>query len=195
MKLLANKIIRILIWSDILIISGFGLISPIFAVFITDQIQGGSLEVAGLASTVYLLSKSIFQLPLARLMDKIRGKRDEFSMMLLGSLIISLTPLFYFWVRNPLQLFLVQGFYGIGGALVYPAWLALFTSHVDRDKLAFEWSIYGTGADVGGAIAAGVGGFLAGKFGFKPLFLIVSLVSFTGSLLLLTISRYLKRIK
>lgn len=195
MKLFANKIIRILILSDILIISGFGLISPIFAVFITEQIQGGRLEVAGLASTVYLLTKSIFQLPLARLMDKIRGKRDEFSMMLLGSLIISLAPLFYFWIRNPLQLFLVQGFYGIGGALAYPAWLALFTSHVDKDNLAFDWGIYGTGVEVGGAIAAGVGGFLAGKFGFKPLFLIVSLVSFTGSLLLLTISRYLKRIK
>jgi len=54
-----NPVIQALIFSDLLILSGFGLISPILAVFITNQIRGGSLEVAGLATTIYLVSKSL----------------------------------------------------------------------------------------------------------------------------------------
>lgn len=195
MKVFGNKIIQILIWSDVLIISGFGLISPIFAVFITQQIQGGNLEIVGLASTIYLLFRSVWQLFPARLIDKIRGERDDFLLMLTGTLIVSVVPLLYLFINRPLQLFLIQGLYGIGGALSYPAWLALFTRHVDKKKTAFTWGVYNVATDIGGAVTAGVGGFLANRLGFRPLFLVISAISFTGSFLLLIIGRDLKRQK
>ena len=47
MKIGINKVIRFLITSDFLLQSGWGLIGPIFAIFLTRQIEGGSLEMVG----------------------------------------------------------------------------------------------------------------------------------------------------
>lgn len=187
-----NRVIRALTISDILMLSGLGLVGPIFAVFVTDQIQGGDLAAAGLASTIYLLIKSGLQVPLAQIIDRIRGERDDFWMMVVGSLIISLTPLLYILIKTVPQLFLVQAIYGIGGALSYPPWLVIFTKHVDRENTGWAWSVYYTSIDLSGALAAGLGGLLAEKLGFKPLFLLVSLISFLGSFWLFKISKDLK---
>lgn len=187
-KIGVNKIVRVLTVSDILILSGVGLIAPIFAVFVTDQIQGGDLGAVGLASMIYLLAKSGLQVPLAQIVDRIRGERDDFWMMVAGSLIISLAPLLYIFIKTVPQLFLVQAIYGLGGALSYPPWLAIFTRHLDKEKTGWEWSVYYTAIDLSGALAAATGGFLAERLGFKPLFLLVSLISFLGSLWLFKVS-------
>src|SRR4030042_4678138 len=80
-----SKVIKILTMSDILMMGGFGLLSPIFAVFITDTIQGGNVEVVGIATTIYLLTKSLCQLFAAEIIDKIKGERDDFWSMFIGS--------------------------------------------------------------------------------------------------------------
>ncbi len=48
-----NNLIKVLTFSDVLILSGWGLINPLFAVFITQQIQGGNLELVGLSTAMY----------------------------------------------------------------------------------------------------------------------------------------------
>ena len=61
-----DKRLWLLILSDVLILSSFGLIGPIFAIFIMSDLEGGSIETAGLATTVFLVVKSVVQLPLSR---------------------------------------------------------------------------------------------------------------------------------
>jgi len=75
-----NSVIRILTISHVLIISGFGLVAPIFAVFINNTIKGGTLEVIGIASAIYLLAKSLGQIPSATIIDKIKGKKMIFRL-------------------------------------------------------------------------------------------------------------------
>lgn len=48
-----NKVIRVLILSDVIILTGLGFVSPIFAIFIADNIQGGDVRVAGFAASIY----------------------------------------------------------------------------------------------------------------------------------------------
>lgn len=182
-----NPVIKALIFSDILILSGFGLISPIFAVFITNQIKGGSVEVAGLAATIYLVSKSLGQIPVAEYIDKIKGERDDFQLMLWGSVCFSLVPFLYLFLTTPGQLYLVQLLYGLATALTFPSWMAIFTRHIDSEKEGLEWGTYFTLTDLGGALAATVGGVLAQNFGFKPVFALVGIISLLGSLSLLAI--------
>ena len=57
-----NRIIKLLIISDIFVITGFGLIGPILAIFIKD-LQGSSLFAVGFSSTLFLIVKSLVQLP------------------------------------------------------------------------------------------------------------------------------------
>jgi MFS family permease len=186
-----SPVIKFLTYSDILMMSGWGLISPILSVFITDQIPGGTVEVAGLASTIYFLVKSFLQIPVARYIDKRKGENDDFNTMILGSLIITLSAFLYIFVKTPAQLYLVQALYGVGGALSYPSWLALFTRHVDKNEEGLEWSLYYTTTDLGAALAAGLGGFIAASFGYSYVFLSVGISSLLGTAFLYGIRGYL----
>lgn len=185
-----NLVIKTLIFSDLLVFSGFGLISPLFAVFITEQIQGGSLEVVGLASTIYLVSKSLGQIPVAEYIDRIKGERDDYRLLIIGSIGYSLIPFLYLLVKTPAQLYLIQLAYGLMVALTFPSWMAIFSRHLDPHKEGLEWGIYYTITDLAGALAAATGGILAQSFGFKPLFVIVGLLSIAGSLFLFTLKSH-----
>jgi len=88
-----NPVIRFLTISDVLIIGGFGLVAPIFAIFITKSIEGGTVEVAGIAAAIYLLAKSLGQIPVAVIIDKIKGEKDDFWAVLIGSIIFSIIPI------------------------------------------------------------------------------------------------------
>lgn len=180
-KLPINNVIRFLTISDILMLSGWGFVNPIFAVFITDQIQGGNVEAAGLAITIFLLSKSIAQVPIAWIIDRKKGEIDDFWIMIAGSLMIALSAFLYIPAKKVSDIYLIQVFSGIGTALSVPSWLATFTRHVDQHKEGFEWSIYHTMTDLGGALAAGLGGVIANYLGFRPLFFLVGLLSFLGT--------------
>lgn len=186
-----NPVIKFLSIADILLISSFGLISPIFAVFIVG-IPGGSIEVVGISSAIYLFTKSIFQIPIAHLIDRIKGEKDDFWVMFFGYLGISIIPLLYISINSPIQLYAIQFFYGLFAAMSYPSWMAIFTRHIDKNKEGMEWGVYSTLLDFGSAMSASVGGFLAYSFGFIPLFIIISLVSFIGSIFLIGAQNYME---
>jgi len=45
-----NRVVKILIYSDLILVTAFALYGPIFAIFISQQIVGGGVRVAGLAA-------------------------------------------------------------------------------------------------------------------------------------------------
>jgi len=184
-----NSVIRFLTLSDILIVGGFGLVLPIFAVYITESINGGTVEVIGIAMTIYLLTKSLGQIPVASIIDKIKGENDDFLVMFIGSIFYALIPLAYIFIKTPLELYVVQFFYGLAAAFVYPSWMAIFTRHIDKEHEGIEWGAYQTMVDLGSAVTASLGGLIAYRFGFNMLFIIVSISIFLGSMFLLGIRK------
>lgn len=188
-----NQVIQFMTYSDILMMSGWGLINPILAIFISEQVNGGSVILAGVASTTYLLIKSILQIPVARMIDIKRGEWDDYWVMIVGSLFITLSAFMFIFVREPWQVIAAQVVGGIGGAFSFPSWQAIFTRHIDKREEGLEWSIYFTAVDLGGALSAALGGFIASYFGYKSLFLVVGLMSLAGTLFLAGITRKLKK--
>jgi len=180
-----NRIIRTLIASDIIILSSFALINPIFAVFVTGQVSGGNLAAVGFATTIFLLIKSVLQIPIAGAVDKTLGETDDFVAVFLGSLMVSAVPFAYIFITSVGQLYLVEVFHGLGAALVYPAWNAIFTRHVDSDKVGVEWGTYSTLVGLGSATSAALGGMMAQSLGFPIVFSVVGILSILGSGLLL----------
>ncbi len=179
-----NPVVRFLTISDIIGLSSFGLVAPVFAVFITTSITGGSLAVIGIAETMYLLPRALFQIPVAYFVDKGKGERDDFWVMLSGSLIYALVPLLYLLVNTPVQLYLVQFILGLGAAMTVPTFMAIFTRHIDRKHEGMEWGVYQTLTGIGTALTAVIGGLISDKYGFAPLFISMSILFFIGSLFL-----------
>lgn len=188
-----NKVIWLLILSDILILSAFGLISPIFGIFLKDNIAGGSIAAAGLASTIFFLVKSIAQLPLSRIIDT---KKEKLGYLIGGTFLIAATPFIYAFSPNVNFIYFSQVIYGLGAAMSYPAWFTLFTNYVDKKHQGWEWSVWGTGVGFGTAGTAYLGAIMAESFGFDAVFYMVGIFSLIGMSLLFFLSKkYLQDVK
>ncbi len=174
-----------MILSDFTLFSAFGLIAPIFAIFSSTTLAGGTIFKAALGSTVFLLVKSALQIPIAKAIDKNHGEIDDYWTAVIGTYIIALVPFLYFVINSISQLYIVQVIYGIGGALAFPGWIAMYTRHLDRGHEGFEWSLYNTTISVATAITAAVGGYLVQGYGFRSIFLLVGSLGLVGATILL----------
>lgn len=182
-----NKVIRILITSDFLLQSGWGLIGPIFAIFLTRQIQGGTLEMVGFIAATYWVAKSVVQPFIAHFLDVTKGEKDDFKFLIGGMYLANLIPLGYIFSTQPWQIFLLEFIRGLAMACVVPTWSAIFTRHIDKGWEAFSWSIESTGIGFAAGIAAAFGGILASILGFKVVFVLVSFFGIISTSVLLLI--------
>lgn len=66
-----------MIFSDLALLFGWGLVTPILAIFIVQNIKGGDAQVAGIAVGIYWLVKSVLQVPLANWLDEVDGEIDD----------------------------------------------------------------------------------------------------------------------
>jgi MFS family permease len=175
-----NKILKLLIISDIFVFSGFGLISPILAIFIKENLIGGTIFAAGLASTIFLITHSVLQILFAYVFNP----KDRLWMLITGTAVISIVPFGYIFSTNIWHIYIIQFIYGVGASFAYPSWSSLFTSNLEKGERGFQWSIYSSSVGIGAAITAVAGALLAEKIGFEIVFILTGLLSIIGLFLL-----------
>ena len=189
MAKIISKIIKVLITSDFFLNLGWGLLSPIFALFILERITlanpAKAAEVAGFAALAYWISKSLIEIPIGRFLDKHPGEKDDFWFMTIGLFVVSIVPIGYLFSTSPWHIYVFQIIHAVGMAMALPSWLAIFTRHIDKGKEAFEWSMETTSIGAGAGIAGGLGCIVASLFGFKILFIFVSGLTILAAFLLL----------
>lgn len=185
-----NRTIKLLIISDIFVLTGFGLVDPILSIFIKDSLIGGSLVAAGMASTLFFVVKSILQVPLARYADK-HEQRHFF--LILGTVLLAVIPFIYAFSTHIYQVYLAQIIHGIGSSFAYPTWMGLFSSNLDKRRESSEWALYETCVGIGTALAAYFGAKLASLIGFKNLFFIVGFFLILGMIILFGLSNEEKK--
>lgn len=181
-----NIIIKILILSDFLIFAAYQLFTPIFAIFISEKISA-DLEVIGIATGIFLFSKALFEMPVGIMIDKSKSENDDLLAAIVGTVLVGIVYFSYNFISSISQLYVLQGFLGLGGAIAYPGWYTIFTRHIDKGKEGFEWSLYDVLLGIGMAASAALGGFIADKYSFQVLFILVAMVTFSGALLLFLI--------
>jgi len=179
-----NKIVKVLTLSDFILTSAFGFVAPIFALFITDKIQGGTIETVGFAAAFYWVAAAIVRLPIARHVDRTKTEKDDFYFMIFGSILISVVPFLYIISTKIWHIYVIEAIYGLGYSLRLPGWFGMFTRHIDKDREGYEWSFDSLIAGVGSGITAAAGGVLATKLGFNALFIFVGVLSIGGSAVL-----------
>jgi len=187
MNLGVNKVIKILISTDILLQGGWGLIGPIFAIFLTKQLHGGSLEMVGFVAATYWITKSVVQPFIAHTLDVRDGERDDFKLLVVGMFLANLVPIGYFFSTQIWHIFLLECFRGLAMACVIPSWSGIFTRHIEKGWEAFSWSLESTGIGFAAGMSGAFGGILATAVGFKTVFILASIFGLTSSSLLFLI--------
>ena len=171
-----KRIVKLLILSDVFIFSGFGLIAPILAIFIKENLIGGSIQAVGIATMIFILSKSILQPTFAYVAKPKHVK----SMLIGGTALFLVVPLIYIFATHVRYVYLASFIHGLSAAIAYPPWFRLFTRNITKGREGFEWSVYGAIEGAGSGATAYIGAFLAEKFGFYVVFLIVAFMLLCG---------------
>ena len=184
-----NQVIQTLIASDFLLQAGWGLSGPIFAIFLTKQIQGGDLKMVGFIAAAYWIVKSVVQPFIATYLDKNHGEKDDFQFLVAGMFVANLVPLGYVFSTQPWHIFTLEIIRALAMACVIPTWSAIFTRHIDKGREAFSWSMESTGIGFAAGIAGASGGIIASILGFKAIFVLVSTFGILSSLALLLIRK------
>lgn len=184
-----NKIVKYLILADIAFWTGWGLVSPVFAIFIVEKIQGGTALVVGTATAVYWFFRSLLVLPSGRLLDKYAGEKDDYLFLVAGNFISTLVLFGYIFAIYPWHIYILQAFYGIGIAMGLSGWRAIFTRNIDKGKEASEWALDDTSLSLGTAAAGIITGVLVTKMGYTITFGIAGSLGILSVLLLLCLRK------
>ncbi len=180
-----NKLVQFFILSDLFFLAGWGLVEPIFAVFVVENIPGASLITVGWGVAIYLGVKSLLQTPLAFFLDKADGETDDFYAIVLGLMLFGAASFSYLAVQDVRGFYLVQVLRGVAMACYAAAWPAVFARHLDRNKQAFEWSLNSTINGVSAALAGLGGSAVASYLGYQILFVIVGFLALLSAAIML----------
>lgn len=176
-----NRTLKFLMFSDVFYGTGFGLVAPIVAIFIKDDLAGGTIFAAGIATTIFILVKSIVQLPFSRFVDR---HDNKLKWLKIGYLMILFNPLIYIFADHINYIYAAEAIHGIGSGLAFPAWLGLWSTHLDRGHESFEWSLYSTIVGLGSAATAAAGAAIAEFIGFNLTFVLVEFMAIAGFMVL-----------
>ena len=183
MKPIVNKVIKILVLSDFYLIMGDGLVAPIFAIFLTNQIQGADIKVAGYAAAIYWIVKSLVVIPFGKYLDKNHGEKDDLWFVIIGNVLAAFAVFGYIFSYLPWHIYVLQAIYAIGMGMNVPGYTAMFTKHIDKGKEAFDWSVRSCLIGLGSGVSGALGGIIASRFGFNVLFIGISIFIFLSAFL------------
>ncbi len=172
-----NRTMKLLMLSDIFVLTGFGLIQPILAIFINEGVTGGTILTAGLASTIFLVIKSLVQLPFGRYID---SHTSKMRWLMIGTMLMAGVPVLYLSADSIYHIYLAEAIYGLGSGLAYPTWLGLWSTNLDKGKESFQWSIYSTSTGLGTAATGTLGAAVASVLGFSATFIFAGLMCLLG---------------
>jgi MFS family permease len=174
-----NRIVEAFIVSETFFWSAWNFITPIFAIFVVNDIKGGSVQIAAFAFSTYLITRVVLEIIAGRYLT---GKSDlnKLWITIIGLLLLSVAYVGFSFSKDLFSLFLFYIITGIAIGIATPAKSSLFSSHLDKDKEPTEWSIYDAITLMGIALATALGGFIASFYGFQPLFLLAALINILG---------------
>jgi MFS family permease len=182
-----NRVIKYFVISDLLFWGGWGLINPIFALFIVDRIPGGTVFAVGLASALYWIVKSVFQIPVALFLDRRDKDHLDLHILIIGLMLAGFVSMSFPLIPSTAGLYALMVLQGIAYGLYTPSWSAIFSRHLDKSHYAFDWSLDSTTIGLSSGIAALIGGTIASFFGFEMVFILTGFFSFMSALLLLAV--------
>jgi MFS family permease len=190
-----NRVIRYLIAYDFVLNFAFGLLAPIFAVFILQNVEGATLKVIGASASCYWLARILSSTPLSRFMDRTDGERDEFYFVIVGTILISTIPILLIFAKVPWHLYVIQFLHGLSNSMAVPGWRILFTDHIDKGQTGYEWSIEDIAIGIAVGSSAYIGSLLADAFGFETVLVLLAGIGYVSAALLIPLAPEFKRLR
>jgi len=177
-----NRLVRNFILVDLFLIGGWGLIEPILSLYIVGNVRGATLATVGTAAAVYWITKALLQFPIAGYLDRTAGEDDDLRALIIGLLVASFSAMGFVFVHQIWQLYIIQIFHAAAFALYSASWPAIFSRHLDKGRVSFDWTLDSMVVSVSAGVSGFLGGVIASAFGFPAVFILTSLLSLAAAI-------------
>jgi MFS family permease len=156
---------------------GFYAFSPLYALYARNL--GVSPRDIGLLWGAYSLASALLILLLGRFQNK--RPKEKFIKAGLCMFVVSDLTILGIHTLDGLIVFLALG--AIGSGLFFPAQKTLFAKTQNRGRESEEWAWLDSGNMFAAAIGSGIGGIILGLYGFRALFVAMTLFQLTAALI------------
>lgn len=168
-KQLLNKSLRVMLFTNALILVAGAMMGPIYAIFV-EKI-GGDLLDAGLSGGLFALVAGLTVLISGKYTDKL--KENEL-IVVLGYLIMAFGFFLYLFCDSIMFLMMIQVVIGIGEAIYAPAFDSVYAKHTQKKYSGRQWGAWEAMFYFVTAFGSTVGGLIAFYLGFSILFVIMT---------------------
>jgi MFS family permease len=182
-----GRLVKYFVISDFFLLSGWGLIDPIFSVFIVQKVVGGSLMAVGIAAAIYWILRSVLQIPIAKYLDRTPGEQDDFMALVGGLLLVGISAIAMCWVTQLWELYLIHALHAVAFAFYYASWPTIFSRHLDKDSISLDWALDGAASGIGAGVTGFLGGVIAGTLGYDVVFVAAGILAFVAAFVLLAV--------
>ena len=186
-NLKVGRVVKYFIICDLIFWGGWGIVQPIFAVFVLENIAGATVVTVGVLAAIFWTVKSVLQIPLARYLDKTPGEKDDFYALISGLFLASISAFLFVLAKDVWQLYLIEILHSAALALYVVSWTPIFSRHLDGDKVSFDWALDSSAVGIAAGLTGFFGGVIAKFFGFEAVFVLVALFSAASAMVLLLV--------
>jgi len=179
-----NAVVKRFIVADLMLWAGWGLIAPVFAIFVLGQVSGATVVTLGIVAALYWILKSIVQIPVALAIDRTASEKDDYLVLVISLILGGLTAFSFILVREVWHLYLVEALHAVSFGLYIPSWSGIFARHLDKSHRALEFSLDSAAVGVAMGITGLIGGVIVQYFGFTAIFFIASLLCFISAIII-----------
>lgn len=168
-----SSIVRAFITSELFLWSAWDTVIPFLSIFLVKDIPGADIQTAAFGYSVYLITRVIFELISGKDLSNSSDKKKIYA-AILGLIFTSLACFGFALIKTLPFIFIAYLLAGIGIGVASPAKNSLFSTHLDKNKAAAEWSIYDAVVFICIALATSLGGFIATVYGFETFFIVAA---------------------
>ncbi len=158
-----NSSLLFLTFSDIFSWGGYFAINALVALYLAEKLKVNAAEIVGIGNAIYMISRSVVQLPIGLIVDRTKEDRDEKLLLILGCVMMGIPYVLFPSISQTWQYYILQIILGVGCGLNLVNWRKLFAKNLDKSKEGFQYAIYEMLMSVGTALLSIFAGILAGN--------------------------------
>jgi MFS family permease len=182
-----GRVVKYFVLSDLFLLAGWGFIDPVFSAFVIQKIPGATLVTIGISAAVYWILKSAIQIPISNYLDSSADEKNEFKALIGGLFLAGFSAIAFNWVTSAWELYVVQAVHAVAFAFYVASWQPIFSRHLDKNRISFDWSLDSTSAGIAAGITGLLGGLIAEMWGFQSVFIVAGILSFVAAFILLSV--------
>lgn len=156
-----NKAIWFLTASDIFTWGLYIPLNALVGLYLAKALNADTIEIVGIGVALYYITRSLTQIPIGMVVDKIKRDRDDILVLILGNALMGIPFLFFPMIEDQSTFFILQIVAGLGASMNLVTWRKLFAKNLDHNKEGTAYAVYDTIISVCIAVFSFIMGLIA----------------------------------